>query len=63
MLVSHITFTYNNKNCGVDPFRKDNFEMWYGDNTMTAKSIDEVMNTPFFDGNSFNEIVDIIDLD
>lgn len=62
-LVSHITFTYNDKSCGIDPFRKDNFEMWYGDDTITAKSIDDVMNTPFFNGKSLNEIADKIELD
>ena len=62
-LVSHITFTYNNKDCGVDPFKKDCFDMWCGEDTMTAKSIDEVMETPFFDGKSLNEIASKIELD
>lgn len=62
-LVSHITFEYNNKNCGVDPFRKDCFEMWYGNEVMTATSIDEVLTTPFFEGKSLNEIANVIELD
>lgn len=62
-LVSHLTFNFNNKDCGIDPLAKDNYEMWCGDNIMTAKSIDEVMNTLFFDGKSLNDIANMIELD
>lgn len=62
-LVSHLTFELNGKSCGVDPLSRSRFEMWYGEDTMTAKSIDEVMNTAFFDGKSLNEIVDVVEFD
>lgn len=61
-LTSHFLFIFNDKECGVDPFSSHNFDMWYGDNMMTAKSIDEVMNTSFFDGKTLNEISNEIEL-
>ena len=40
-LTSHIMFEYDGKNCGVDPLSLDKFDMWYGDKSMTAHSIEE----------------------
>ena len=59
-LCSHLTFDFEGKSCGVDPLATDQFDMWCGDDTMTAKSADEVMNTPFFDGKCLKEIADEI---
>ena len=44
----------------MDPLAADQFDMWCGDDAMTAKSADEVMNTPFFDGKCLKEIADKI---
>lgn len=60
-LCTHILFDYNGKGCGVDPFSADNFDMWYGDEVMNAKSIDEVMQTSFFGGKALQDIVDEIE--
>lgn len=30
-LISHITFEYNGRSCGVDPLAHGDFDMWYGD--------------------------------
>lgn len=49
-------FTYNGRNCGVDPISHTHFEMWYGEDDMVAKSIDEVMTAPLFGGKCLNEI-------
>ena len=57
-LCSHITFEWNNKECGIDPLALDEFDMWYGEKTMTAKSIEEVMTADFFDGYSLENILD-----
>ena len=59
-LATHILFDYNGRNCGVDPFSRNNIDMWYGQEFMNAKSIDEVMTTPFFDGNALQDIMDDI---
>lgn len=59
-LTSHITFEYDGKACGVDPLSLDKFDMWYGDKSMTAHSIEEVINTNFFDGKSLEDILDDI---
>ena len=61
-LASHFTFEYKNTACGVDPFSENDFDLWCGDNNMTAKSIDEVMTTPFFNGKSLSEIADDIEI-
>ena len=55
-IASHFTFEFNGKSCGVDPFSKNKFDMWCGDNTLTVNSIDDVMDRPFFDGNCLSEI-------
>ena len=59
-LCSVVTFDYNGKCCGVDPFSHDNFDMWYGDKAKTVTSIYEVMNDKFFDDKSLTEIIDKI---
>lgn len=63
-LISHIEFTFNGKDCGVDPIsRNKRYDMWYGDEFYIAKSVDEVMNLKFFNGMSLNEIAEIIEID
>ena len=57
-LCTHVLFDYNGKECGVDPLAHDNFDMWYGDDFMEAHGIEEVMQTPFFDGKALEDIVD-----
>lgn len=59
-LSSHVLFDYNGKHCGIDPFAHDHFDMWCGEDTMTAKSIDEVMQVPFFNGKALQDIMDKI---
>lgn len=59
-LTGHVTFKYNDLFCGVDPLSNDTFDMWCGEDSMTANSIDEVMTTKFFDGKSLNDISDDI---
>lgn len=60
-ITSHVTFQYDGRDCGVDPFSANNFDMWYGNETMTATSIDEVFTTPFFGGKCLNDIADNIE--
>lgn len=60
-LCTHITFEYNSKSCGVDPFSTTSFDMWYGDKSINVDSIDKVMNTPLFNGKALRDIVDKID--
>lgn len=60
-IVTQITFTYNGKNCGVDPMSSTEFDMWCADEFVTVGSIEEVMNTKLFDDKSLADIVDDID--
>lgn len=55
-LISHVLFDYNGKPCGVDPINHHHFDVWCGDKVFSSKSINEVMETPFFDGKSLEEI-------
>ena len=57
-ICTHVLFDYNGKECGVDPFNEKHFDMWYGDVFMEAHGIEEVMQTPFFDGKALEDIVD-----
>ena len=62
-LVSFFGFNYNQKNCGVDPISHTQYEMWYGEEkTYTAKSIDDVLSVPLFNGKSINEIYNEIEI-
>lgn len=64
ILAGCITFEYNGYVCGIDPLAHDNFNMWYGIKKHTARSIDEVMKTKFFDGRALENIIgDITELD
>lgn len=60
-LCTHILFDYNEKECGVDPFNTEHFDMWCGDVFMEVHSIDEVMQVPFFDGKALEDITDQIE--
>lgn len=55
-LIKHVLFDYKGISCGVDPFSHHEYDVWYGKKCETMKSIDEVMNKPFFDGKSLSEI-------
>lgn len=55
-LISHILFDYKGKPCGIDPINRQHIDIWYGDEEYSAKSVDDVMTFPLFDGKSLNEI-------
>lgn len=57
-LITHILFDYNGKPCGIDPINHNNIDMWYGGNDYCAKSVDDAMEYPLFDGKSLNQIYD-----
>lgn len=59
-LVSFIGFDYNDKACGIDPINAKHFDMWCGDECVTAESIEEVFNVRIFEGKSLPEIFDNI---
>lgn len=59
-LVSHILFSYHGKDCGVDPINRQHIDVWCGKDAITAKSVDEAMTYPLFEGKGLAEIVDEI---
>lgn len=63
-LAGCVNFTYNDYPCGVDPMGRTKYDMWYGDNAVTVDSVEKVLNTKFFDGQSLTDIWgDVTDLD
>ena len=58
-------FEYNNKNGNVDPYYipdKKSYEylLFYDGEEITVYDIDDVMNTPFIDGHTLNELAEKI---
>ena len=43
-LTSHILFTYDRHDCGIDPLSLNSFDMWCDDNEINAKSVDDVLS-------------------
>ena len=59
-LSTYMLFDYNGQNCGVDPFNCRDFDMWYGENFVEVKSIDEVFELLFFNGKLLIDIYEKI---
>lgn len=56
-------FEYNGKDGSVDPFylpetKSHEYSLFYDGNEQTVYNMDDVMNTPFIDGHTLNEIAD-----
>ena len=54
--LSHFTFLHHGVSCGIEPYSDHEYDMWYGDDTITVHSIEEVMNKPFFAEKSLTAI-------
>ena len=55
---SMLYFQYKGKEGQVDPYSPTEFLLWYDGNETTVHSVDDVMNTPFWDGKSLADIAD-----
>ena len=55
-------FEYKGKIGDVDPYSDDSYDLTYDGETINVHSIDEVMNTPYFDGKCLNEIYNEIEI-
>lgn len=55
-MASHLTFRYKGKEGGIDPINRTHFDMWYGSTGTIARSLDDVMKTPLFDGKNLDQI-------
>ncbi len=62
-IVTCFEFEYNGFCCGVDPFSESDYDVWYGEQYAKMYSIDEVVNTKFFDGKTLEEIFPYIEID
>ena len=65
-MCSHFTFEYNGISCGIDPLcnsdKNIKFDIWCGEDAFTAKTVEEVMSKPFFNGKSLSDIAEEIDI-
>lgn len=59
-LTGQITFRYNNKDCGIDPIARDEFDIWYGDELVTVETVNDAMNIDIFGDKSLRDIFDDI---
>jgi hypothetical protein len=59
---SMLTFDYHGKEGHVDPYYSPqngySYLLWFDGNEQLVYSLDAVMDTPFWDGHSLNEIAD-----
>lgn len=62
-IVTCFGFYYNELCCGVDPFSENHYDVWYGEKFAEMHSLDEVLNTKFFDGKTLQEIFPYIEID
>lgn len=60
-LANVVLFDYKSKPCGIDPMNHSHYDMWYGDELIIAKSIEEVMTVKLFDNQSLTDIYDNIE--
>lgn len=58
---SHVVFDYAGEHCGVDPLAADRFVSWCGDEEAEFKSVDELVDYPFFKGKKLKEICDKVE--
>lgn len=56
-------FEYIGIRGAVEPYSQTCFELYCGDETTSADSVDKVMNLPFFGGKCLNEIADKIEIE
>jgi hypothetical protein len=60
-----VQFSFRGKPSGITPEVKDGiktFHVWYGTNLKEYSSIQDVVNDPFFDGQSLREIYCELDI-
>lgn len=60
---SMLYFQYHGKEGHVDPYSSTEFLLWFDGKETTVHSVDEVMNTPFWDGKALADIAgDVTDI-
>lgn len=57
-----VVFYYGDENACINPWSESKFEVGFRDKMKTYDNIDALMNDPFFDGKSLNEIAGEIEL-
>jgi len=62
-LTQDITFEYNGKSACINPWSVDKFQVGFGNVAKTYTDINDLMNDPFYDGNSLTEICDTLQIE
>lgn len=55
-LAQDFEFQYNGQDGSICPFSRECISMSYGSTEKTFNSVESVMETPFFDGKSLNDV-------
>lgn len=62
-----ITWTYNTKACGIDPYWQNYryfYDMWCGDDLITLCDLKTLVNSALFGGKTIEQIIpDMVDYD
>lgn len=66
-MVTLFGFVYNGKDGKVDPYyipdkKTDAFLLYYDGEEQTVYNLDDVMNTPFIEGKTLNDVADQIEI-
>lgn len=66
-MVTLFGFEYNGKEGNVDPYylpekKTDAFLLYYDGTEQTVYNIEDVMNTPFIEGKTLNDVADQIEI-
>ena len=61
-LTQDVEFDYNGMHGSICPFSRSEIHVRFGEKTREFKSVDAVMDTPFFGGKALGEIADQLSL-
>ena len=61
-LENHFLFTYQGRKCGIDPISKTHYDMWFGETSASAKSVEDAFSSKIWGGKDLSQIFDIIEI-
>lgn len=62
-LTQDIDFRYRGKGGSICPFSRDNISLCFNGKDVTVRSVSDAMSTKFIEGNSLNDLCEVLDFD
>lgn len=62
-LTQDIDFRYHGKGGSICPFNRENISLCFDGEDVTVHSVLDAMSTRFIDGNSLNDLCELLDFD